>query len=34
MPEIAFYDGQTQGKLTIHTGGSEAPYLTLPVLAT
>jgi predicted acyl esterase len=34
MPGIAFYDGNTEGKLTVHTGGSQASYLSLPVLAT
>ena len=33
MPGIAFYDGRAEGKVTIHTGGTRASYLTLPVMA-
>ena len=32
FPGNAFYDGRTAGRITIHTGGSQASYLTLPVL--
>ncbi len=34
FPGNAFYDGRTTGKVTVHTGGSQASYLTLPVLPT
>ncbi len=33
MPSMASYNGRTQGKVSIHTGGSQASYLTLPVMA-
>lgn len=32
FPGIAFYDGQTVGQVTVHTGGSQASYLSLPVV--
>ena len=32
FPGNAFYDGQTAGEVTVHTGGSQASYLSLPVL--
>jgi len=32
FPGNAFYDGRTAGQVTVHTGGSRASYLTLPVL--
>ncbi len=32
FPGNPFYDGQTAGQVTVHTGGSHASYLKLPVL--
>jgi len=32
FPGNPFYDGRTAGQVTVHTGGSRASYLTLPVL--
>jgi predicted acyl esterase len=34
FPGDAFDDGRTAGQITVHTGGSQASYLTLPVLPT
>lgn len=34
FPGNDFYDGRTAGRVTVHTGGSQASYLTLPVLQT
>ncbi len=33
FPGNTFYDGRTTGQVSVHTGGSQASYLTLPVLA-
>jgi len=32
FPGNAFYDGRTEGQVTIYTGGSQASYLKLPVM--
>ncbi len=32
FPGNAFYDGQTAGQVTVYTGGSNASYLSLPVV--
>jgi predicted acyl esterase len=32
MPGVPSYAGQSEGKLTVHTGGSQASYLSLPVM--
>ena len=32
FPGNAFYDGRTAGRVTVHTGGSQASYLSLPVM--
>lgn len=32
FPGNAFYDGRTAGQVTVHTGGSQASYLSVPVL--
>ena len=32
FPGNTYYDGRTTGQVTVHTGGSRASYLTLPVL--
>ncbi len=34
FPGNAYYDGRTAGQVTVHTGGSQASYVTLPVLST
>lgn len=34
FPGNAFYDGRTTGHVTLHTGGSKASYLNLPVMPT
>lgn len=34
FPGNDFYDGRPDGRLIIHTGGSQASYLNLPVMAT
>lgn len=33
FPGNDFYDGRRQGRLTVHTGGAQASYLNLPVMA-
>jgi hypothetical protein len=33
IPGVPFYDGQTEGRVIVHTGGAQASYLQLPVMA-